>query len=106
MKLNSRLTIQKMSKNGTLKNNTFEDYKTLWAKVTNLHGKEFLQAQSLNADISKKVTIRYLKELDSSLDKNVSKKFRIKYKENYYNILYADNIKEENRFIELMLKGE
>lgn len=106
MKLNSRLTIQKMSKNGPLKNNTFEDYKTVWAKVTNLHGKEFLQAQSLNADISKKVTIRYLKELDSSLDKNVSKKFRIKYKENYYNILYADNIKEENRFIELMLKGE
>lgn len=104
-KLNKRITIQKINNNGPLKNNDYEDYKTVWASITNLHGKEFLEAQRIDSNISKKVTIRYIKDLDPSIDKDVSKKFRVMYKGSPYNILYSDNIKEENRFIELMLKG-
>ncbi len=105
MKLNNRITIQKIKDAGPLKNKEYEDYKTVWARITNLHGKEFLEAQTVASNISKKVTIRYIKELDSSIDKDMSKKFRVMYKGNFYNILYSDNIKEENRLIELMLKG-
>lgn len=104
--LNKRITIQRKINNGALEDDTYEDYKSVWSNIKNLHGKEFLNAQSINPNISKKVTIRYIKDLDPSLDKEVSKVFRVKYKNNYYNILYSDNIREENRFLELMLEVE
>ena len=105
MKLNKRITIQKIKDAGPLKNKEYEDYKTVWASIINLHGKEFLEAQRVAPNISKKVTIRYIKELDPSIDNDVSKKFRVLYKGNLYNILYSDNIKEENKLMEIMLKG-
>ena len=103
-KLNKKITIQKIINNSPIKNKTYEDYKDVWANIVNLHGKEFLQAQSVNSNISKKVIIRYKKELDPSIDKNVSQKYRVKYKNNFYDILYSDNIREENDFLEFMLK--
>lgn len=102
--LNKKIIIQQIIDKSPIKNKIYKNYKTVWAKITNLHGKEFLEAQSINPNISKKTIIRYRKELDSSLDKDISKKYRIKYKNNYYDILYSDNIREENTFLELMLK--
>lgn len=108
-RLNRRITIQK--KETLIDENGFEveewaDYKTVWASVKNINGKEFFQAQQAKSQASKKVTIRYLKDLDSSLDPNVSLKYKIKYKNNNYNLIYSDNIQEQNRFIELLLEGE
>lgn len=108
-RLNQRITIQK--KEILIDDNGFEveewaDYKSVWASVKNINGKEFFQAQQAKSQASKKVTIRYLKDLDSSLDPNVSLKYKIKYKNNNYNLIYSDNIQEQNRFIELLLEGE
>lgn len=108
-RLNRRITIQK--KETLIDENGFEveewaDYKTVWASVKNINGKEFFQAQQAKSQASKKVTIRYLKDLDSSLDLNISLKYKIKYKNNNYNLIYSDNIQEQNRFIELLLEGE
>lgn len=108
-RLKQRITIQK--KETLIDENGFEveewiDYKTVWASVKNINGKEFFQAQQAQSQASKKVTIRYLRDLDSSLDSNVSLKHRIKYKSNNYNLIYSDNIQEQNRFIELLLEGE
>lgn len=106
-RLNQRITVQKKE---TLIENGFEveewmDYKTIWASVKNINGKEFFQAQQAQSQASKKVRIRYLKDLDSSLDPNVSLKYRIKYKNNNYNLTYSDNIQEQNKFIELLLES-
>ncbi|HBG0292101.1 TPA: phage head closure protein [Clostridioides difficile] len=107
--LNKRITIQ--IKEQTNDENGFTvnewiDFKTVWANIKNINGKEFFQAQQAQSKANKKITIRYLKYLDSSIDARVSLKYRVKYKENTYNILYSDNIQEKNQYIELLLEGE
>ena len=107
-KLNQRIVIQKrkifIDENG-FEVETWEDYKNVWANIKNLNGKEFFQAQQTHSQASKKVIIRYLKDLDSSLDFNITLNYRIKYKNNNYNLIYSDNIQEKNSFIELLLES-
>lgn len=105
-KLNKRITIQKKLPSSALKDDEYEDFKTVWSNIINIHGKEFIEAQKLNSNISKKIVIRYIKDLDSSININASKDYRIAYKGNFYNILYIDNIKEECRYMEMMLEVE
>lgn len=102
--LNKKVIIQKKVSSNPLEDTTYIDYKKIWANVRNLHGKERLEAQKINPNIDKKIIIRYVKELDPSLNKHSSKDYRVKYKNQIYNILYIDNIKEENRYMELMLE--
>lgn len=104
--LNKKIIVQKKESNKALEDIKYIDFKNVWAKIINLHGKERLEAQAINPKVDKKVTIRYIRELDPSININATKDYRVKYKGNYYNILYADNIKEENRFLELMLEVE
>ena len=109
VELNKRITILKRSI--FTDDNGFEveewvDYKTVWAKVKNINGKEFFQAQQAQSKASKKIIIRYLKGLDSSINPNVSLEYKINYKNNNYNLIYSDNIQEKNKFIELLLEGE
>ena len=105
MKLNKRVTIQKIKDAGPLKNKQYENYKTVWASISNLHGKEFIEAQKVSPKISKKIIIRYFKCLDPSININASTEFTVLYKGNIYNILYIDNIKEENKYMELLLES-
>ena len=102
-----KVTIQrKINNNNPLEDMTFEDFKTVWAKVNNLFGKEFIEAQKVNPNISKKIIIRYIKDLDMSINPNTCKDYKVSYKGISYNILYIDNIKEENKFMELMVEVE
>lgn len=103
--LNKRVTILKKQKGGYFEEEKFNRTFEVWCKVVNLHGKEFIEAQKVNPNISRKVTIRYIKELDTSINPNATIDHRIEYKGIQYNILYADNIREENRFIELLLES-
>ena len=46
--LKHRITIQrKINNNNPLTDATFEDFKTVWAKVNNLYGKEFIESQKV-----------------------------------------------------------
>ena len=101
--LKHRITIQKKAEKKPLEDTTYTDFKTVWAKVSNLYGKEFIEAQRVEANISKKLIIRYIKDLDMSLNPNACKDFIINYKGISYNILYIDNIKEQNKFMEIMV---
>ena len=101
--LKHRITIQKRAEKKPLEDTTYTDFKTVWAKVSNLYGKEFIEAQKVEANISKKFIIRYIKDLDMSLNPNACKDFIITYKGISYNILYIDNIKEQNKFMEIMV---
>lgn len=103
-KLNKRVIIQKEVSSNPLDDTEYIDYKKVWASISNIHGKEFLEAQRVNPKISKKVTVRYIKELDPSINKNSCKDYKVKYKDQVYNILYIDNIKEENKYMELLLE--
>ena len=105
--LKHKVTIQrKINNNNPLEDATFEDFKTVWAKINNLFGKEFIEAQKVNPNISKKIIIRYIKDLDMSINPNTCKDYKVSYKGISYNILHIDNIKEQNKFMELMLEVE
>ena len=101
--LNHRITILKKVNKKPLEDTTYENFKTVWAKINNLYGKEFIEAQKVEANISKKFIIRYVKDLDMSFNPSACKDFIISYKGVSYNILYIDNIKEQNKFMEIMV---
>ena len=101
--LKHRITIQKKVTGGPLEDTTYTDFKTAWCKVSNLYGKEFIEAQKVEANISKKFIARYIKDLDMSINPDACEDFIINYKGISYNILYIDNIKEQNKFMEIMV---
>ena len=101
--LKHRITIQQKVDKKPLEDVTYIDFKAVWAKINNLYGKEFIEAQKVEANISKKFIIRYIKDLDPSINPNTCKDFMINYKGISYNILYIDNIKEQNKFMEIMV---
>ena len=69
------------------------NFKTLWAAVTNLHGREYFAAAAVKAENTVKFTIRYTQGIDESM--------RILFKGKQYNISSVDNIKYANKFIEI-----
>lgn len=95
--LNKRIIIQKKSLTVNEEGYQVEawvDVISLWAGIKNLHGSEFFQAQAVNSNVTCKMTIRYTKNIDTSM--------RIVYDNKYYNILYLDDINESHKFIEIM----
>lgn len=94
--LNKRITIQKP----TITENDigdsisdWVDYKTVWASVTNLFGKEYFAAMQIQAENTVKFTIRYCKDIDTTM--------RISFNNNFYDIKFIDNIKYGNTFMEI-----
>lgn len=94
--LRHRITLQKFTT--TVNENGFEeetwiDFKTLWASVSNLHGREYFEAAAVQKENTVKFTVRYIKDLDTSM--------KILFKDKSYNIIQIDNIRYENKFIEI-----
>ncbi|MFR1708876.1 MAG: phage head closure protein [Clostridium sp.] len=94
--LRHRIALQKFST--TINENGFEvedwvEIKTVWAAVSNLKGKEFFEAATVQAEKTVKFTIRFIDCIDESV--------RILFKGKIYNITSIDNIKYRNKFIEI-----
>ena len=94
--LNKRITFQRLTT--TTNENGFEveeweDFKTVWAAVTNLHGREYFEAAAVQRENTVKFTIRYLKDIDTSM--------RILFQGKQYNITSIDNIKYKNVYMEI-----
>lgn len=94
--LKHRITLQVFTT--VVNENGFEveswvNFKTLWAAVTNLHGREYFAAAAIKAENTVKFTIRYTQGIDESM--------RILFKGKQYNISSVDNIKYANKFIEI-----
>ena len=94
--LKRRVTFQRfttvVNDNG-FEEETWQDYKTVWASVSNLYGREYFEAAAIQAEKTVKFTIRFINEIDESM--------RIKFRDKQYNITSIDNIKYENKFIEI-----
>ena len=71
----------------------WEDFKTVWAAVTNLHGREYFEAAAVQRENTVKFAIRYLKNIDTSM--------RILFKGKQYSITAIDNIKYKNTYMEI-----
>jgi len=94
--LRHRITLQKkatsINENG-FEVETWEDVRTVWAKVTNLHGGEYFTAAAVQTANTVKFTIRYLEGVDTTM--------RILFKGKQYDITAIDNIKYQNRYMEI-----
>lgn len=85
---------------------TWTLYSTVWADIKNINGKEYFEANKNNVRAEKKIIIRYIKNLDPSIDNRATQKFKILYNNTFYNILYIDNIQERNRYMEILVESE
>lgn len=94
--LRHRITFQELTtsvnENGFEEQN-WEGYKTVWAAVSNLHGREYYAAAAVQAENTVKFTIRYLPDINTSM--------RILFRGKQYNITAIDNIKYQNRYLEI-----
>lgn len=72
---------------------TYENYKTLWAKIANLHGKEYFEAASVQKEKTIKFTFRAVEGIDETM--------KIEFDGKLYDIAFIDNIKYENKYMEI-----
>ena len=99
-KLDKRITIQKFST--TQNENGFDiedwvDYKTIWASVNNLWGKEFYSAKAVNMENTVEFVVRYSRDLE-----NIStKEYRIFWNGRNFDITFVDNIQYENKWLKI-----
>ncbi|MDF2546141.1 MAG: phage head-tail adaptor, putative, family [Anaerosolibacter sp.] len=97
-RLKHRITIQGVE--GTVENECHEDvpnyvpWKTVWASVEPLRGKEYLQVDRVNAEVTHRIVIRYLAGLKPDM--------RIDFKGRVFDIQSIINVDEENREMQLM----
>lgn len=94
--LRHRITFQKLQ--SEISDNGFEieawiDFKTVWAKAANIHGKEYFEAAAVQKENTVKFLIRYTDGIDADM--------RILFKGKQYNITAIDNIRYANKFIEI-----
>ena len=100
-KLNKRITIQKFSTTQNENGFDVEDwqtYKTIWASVNNLWGKEFYAAKAVNAENTVEFICRYSRDLIENID---TKEYRIFWNNRSFNITFIDNIQYENKWIKI-----
>ncbi|WP_078382337.1 phage head closure protein [Sutcliffiella halmapala] len=96
-KLNKRITIKEnnqiRNRGGGFKPSEEEVILSTWANINTLSGREFWQAQQMEAEVSHKVTIRFRSGIKRSQ--------MVFYQERKFEIQYVFNRDEGNRFLEL-----
>ena len=99
-RLNKRITIQQLSavdEFDTIGNQLpgWTDYHSCWAAITGGKGSESQQAREPKQKVEKNFKIRYCVKLENINDIN----YRIKYKNQYYDIKDIDNISEADSLL-------
>ncbi|WP_058993626.1 phage head closure protein [Sarcina ventriculi] len=78
------------------------DFKKFFASINNLYGREFWEAKSQHSEKTINFTIRYSKSLyDELKNKEGTKKYRIAWDNRTFDISFVDNIKYENKWINI-----
>lgn len=99
-KMNNRITIQKFEKykdENKITREGWKDYKTVWAYVNNLYGKEYIVAYSQDNEKTIDFIIRYCKEFEAI----ESDTFRVKWNNKIYNIVFPDHMQYSKQLIKL-----
>lgn len=98
-RLRHRITIQKYTATRDSFGADVEDWTDIanvWASITPVSGKEYYAAQQINAEITTKITIRYIKDINP--------KMRVVFKDRMFEILSVINSEERNIELNLMCK--
>lgn len=102
MTFNKRVQIQREFKDGegSFAGTEWKTEKTVLANWVNVHGSEVWAAESVQAQKPATVTLRYGK-----YTKTIDETCRIVYKGVSYDIVSIDNVKEQNRILEIKVKA-
>lgn len=99
-KLRERITLQKFEKVKDKNDITKEKWitwKTVYASVNNLYGKEFELAKATNTENTVEFVIRYSKQFESIN----SEKIKITWQNKTYNITFIDNMAYGDKLLKL-----
>jgi SPP1 family predicted phage head-tail adaptor len=91
-----RITFQRLTvttNDNGFESESYEDIKTVWARASNLSGKEFFEAAAIQKEKIIKFVIRAGIEIDESM--------RILFQGKHYNIIFIDNIRYQNKYVEV-----
>lgn len=94
--LRQRITILQITSTIDVNGFTLEaatELATVWAAVSNLHGKEYFAAKAVQAENTVKFTIRYLPGVHSGM--------RILFQDRMFNITDIDDIKYRKKYLEI-----
>lgn len=103
--MNKHISIYaKISDNNPLTDDRWELFRTVWGDIETINTVKTLEDTNngkVENKLKKKFIIRYLNELDATLNKQVSIQYKIKYKNYYYNIVGTNNVEEKEEILEL-----
>lgn len=105
--MDTYISIYKEIKTSPIKNPEIILFKNAWCKIDNLSDKSTREKK--NQDIAKlvvqkKITLKYIKELDSSISNDVISKYKITINGVKYKIISSLNIKNEESLIQLEIE--
>lgn len=104
--LNTKINLErKVVNKNPLIDTDFEPYRSIWCSMQNLSEREKITAEKLNIFPSKKLIIRYRKELDLDYHKDATKDYRCSYKTRIYNIV-SICVLDDREFMEILLEAE
>lgn len=105
--MDTYISIYKEIKTSPIKNPEIILFKNAWCKVENLSDKSTREKK--NQDITKlivqkKITLKYIKELDSSITNDIISKYKININGVKYKIISSLNVKNEKSLIQLEIE--
>ena len=105
--MDTYISIYKEIKTSPIKNPEIVLFKNAWCKVENLSDKSTREKK--NQDITKlivqkKITLKYIKELDSSVTNDIISKYKININGVKYKIISSLNVKNEKSLIQLEIE--
>lgn len=72
----------------------FSTFKTAYASIVPISGREFLASQAINTELTHKIELRYLKGILPNM--------RIVFEDRIFNIQSVINIREANKTLQIM----
>ncbi|MGL4569639.1 MAG: phage head closure protein [Clostridium sp.] len=78
-----------------------DKYYRCWAAFKGIKGSEFIDAKATNSENIVTFTVRYCNKTKELLDPGASKKFRIKYNEYYYNVVFVSDYNNLHDWIDI-----
>ena len=107
--MDTYISIYTVNRYSPIANPTLNIFKNAWCKVENLLDKSTREKASNDISkiiVQKKITLKYTKELDSSISKDILSKYKIGINDIKYKIISSLNINNENKLIQLEIEKE
>lgn len=105
--MDTYISIYKDIKTNPIKNNEMILFQNAWCKVENLSDKSTREKESQGISklvVQKKITLKYIKELDSSINNDIKSKYKIDINGVKYKIISSLNVENKKSLIQLEIE--